>query len=139
MVVNPAGFVPIFDFGAPRVISGRARMGITGGQLVFASGPAGAVSSGANSFAVGDITFATPTSGTIFTGVALQTVGSNDIVSVAVDGVIISTCDATVTAASTVITGGNDSIGNGTAAGTVVGRAITGAASGGYALWHIQG
>ena len=49
MAVNSAGYQPVFDWGAPKIISAVAREAISGGQLVFASGVSNAVSSGINS------------------------------------------------------------------------------------------
>lgn len=140
MVLNPSGFVPVYDFGAPRIVSGRARQIISGGMFVFCSGPSNAVSSGANSFDPKvDTLYAVLASGAQFNGVAMATVGSNEIVSVMIDGVIIATAFTTVTAGTTVTCEGTDSVGTGTTAGQVIGRALSQAASGGYCLFHIQG
>lgn len=140
MVLNPAGFSPVYDFGAPRVVSGRARQIISGGMFVFASGANNVVSSGANSFdPKADMLFAAAASGAQFNGIALATAGSNDPVSVLIDGVVIVTAFGTVTAGTTVTCEGTDSVSTGTTAGQVIGRALTSAASGGYCLFHVQG
>lgn len=139
MAQNPLGAVVIYDFGAPRIISGRAREAISGGQLVFTSGAAGVVSSGANSFdPKTDLLFATGASGAAFTGIALANAGSNESLSVAIDGVFSLSADGTVTAANPVIVGGNDAVATGVTAGQVIGRALSSATSGNYALVHIQ-
>ena len=142
MVLNPAGYVPVLDFGAPRIISGRAREAISGGQLVFCSGAAAAavVSSGANSFnPVTDILFATGASGTNYVGIAIQTVGSNSSLSVATAGVHIITAAGTIVGGRTVVANGGDAVAEGTAAGTVIGRALCPAGSEGYVLVDLGG
>lgn len=137
MVLNPAGFVPIMDGGNPRIISGKAREAISGGQLVFSSG--GTVSSGANSFDPStDILFATGASGISFTGIALHNAGSNSTVSVAQAGAYIVTCAGTSVAGATVVANGADAVVTGTAAGTVIGRALTAAGSEGYILVELK-
>ena len=139
MVLNPAGYVPIFDFGAPKIISGRARAAISGGQFVVVSGASAVVSSGANSFdPKTDMLFSvTAVSGLDFTGIALSTVGSNEPLSVAVEGSFIVTSAGTVTAGRTVVSNGGDAVVDGTTAGTVIGRAYATAGSEGYTLVHI--
>src|SRR3990167_2996489 len=139
MVLNPAGAVPLFDFGNPRIISGRAREAISGGELVWLSGAAAAaeISSGANSFATADLKFATGASGLQFTGVALNNAGSNSNVSVAVDGVFIVTAAGNILEGRTVVANGGHAVAEGTAAGTVIGRALTSAGSEGYVAVHI--
>lgn len=141
MVVNPAGLQIVGDFGAPRILSGRARESISGGQFVFISGAADVVSSGANSFdPKTDILFAaTGASGGTVTGIAMQNVGSNDSLGVLLDGIVIARAFGTVTAGTTVTCEGTDAIANGTTAGQVIGRALTSAGSGGFALFHLKG
>ena len=55
MAVNPLGYQNITDGGTPRIITGYAKEVISGGQILGASGAAGVVSSGVNSFASADI------------------------------------------------------------------------------------
>ena len=57
MVVNPNGYVPVADGGAPRIITGYAKAYISGGQFVGASGAAGLVGSGRDSFVSTDLEF----------------------------------------------------------------------------------
>lgn len=135
MVVNPAGFQPVFDFGNPQAISGRAREVISGGQLVYISGATGVTSSGNNSFDPStDLLFLTGASGTLFAGIAMATVGSNSIVSVATKGAYLITAAGTITPGATVIANGGDAVATGTTAGMVMGRALTAAGSEGYTL-----
>jgi len=137
MVLNPAGFVPIMDGGNPRIISGKAREAISGGQLVFCSG--GIVSSGANSFDPStDILVCTGASGISFNGIALHNAGSNSTISFAQRGAYIITAAGTTVAGATVVANGGDAVVTGTAAGTVVGRALTAAGSEGYLLVELN-
>lgn len=139
MVVNPAGYVPIYDFGSPKLVSGYARTAMSGGALVFISGAGDTVSSGANSFVPkADLLFTTVASGNLFNGIATQTAASGASVTVAVEGVAIITANGTVTCGQTVLCDGNDAVANGTTAGTVIGRALTTATSGGFALVHFR-
>lgn len=143
MVVNTLGYVPVLDFGAPRIISGRAREVISGGELVSLSGATAVVGSGASSFnPTTDLLFVTDASGLAFTGVAIANAGSNENLSVAIDGVIISTCDTDATLPSlTVASKGVNSVGVATTAGHVIGRSLTSAASGtsNFIMWKING
>jgi len=89
MAVNPCGYVNLTDGGAPRIITGYAKEIISGGQLVGASGDAGVVSSGAASFVTSDIEFFHTTGSGNFVGVALNTVESGAVISVATRGSFI--------------------------------------------------
>jgi len=139
MATNPYGAVWVEDFGAPRIISGKARAIISGGQLVVASGATGVVSSGLDSFAMSDIEFSVTTvSGLDFTGVALKTVISGQTLPVAIDGLFILQAIGTVTAGQKIAAGGDDSVIVTTTAGHIGGRALTTAASGTFAVVHIK-
>lgn len=144
MTVNPAGFQQVFDFGNPKIITAYAKEVVSGGEFVYASGATGVVSSGANSFAATDIEVATDASGAQFLGVAIANTASGATVGVAVEGVFLVTCNGAVTASTPVSCDGNNSVlANGSVAGNLahqrtIGRAITGGASGGYALVHIN-
>ncbi len=142
---NPAGMVPIFDNAAPKIIGGLAKATtISGGVFVFGSTATGVVSSGTNSFATSDITFAKDASGVQFNGIVVQTAGSNQPVAVATDGFFLLVCNGSVFGGETVICDGNNSvwgqkfnIGSEDPSKTI-GRAVTGGASGGYAVVHIN-
>ena len=132
---NPVGYVPTSDGGNPRTISGRARENISGGALVFVSGAADVISSGLNSFdPTTDLLFAQAASGLTFTGVAQQSSASGTTVSVVTAGDVILLATGTVTAGRTVVTGGANGVLTGTTAGHVVGRALSSATSGNFAL-----
>ena len=143
MVLNPLGFQQVFDWGAPKIISGRAREAISGGQLVFSSGAAAVVTSGVSSFATSDLLFATGANGVNFNGVALNTVGSNGLVSVATGNIaIISTAAGTIVSGRLIQANTGDAVlalVSGSEAGNVVGRALTSAGSEGYCLWSLMG
>lgn len=92
MAVNPYGLVQVTDGGAPRVITGYARETISGGYLVGASGAAGVVSSGADSFVTSDIgvIHCIGSDGTDnFIGIALHNAGSGEPIAVATRGSFI--------------------------------------------------
>ncbi len=143
---NPAGYVPIFDGGNPRIVGGLARSEtISGGVFVFASGASGVVSSGANSFVAGDLLFARDASGGQFNGIAVQTAGSNTELAVATRGSFLLVCNAAVVPGTKVKCDGNNSVaGVGSASESAfkdslaIGRALTQGASGGYALIDIN-
>lgn len=137
---NPAGYVPVYDWGAPQIITGYAREAISGGDLVFISGTSDAVSSGANSFVPKtDLLIADSASGLQFTGVAVNNAGSNTPVAVALNGVCIVRSNGTVTGAYQQIVDGANAIHDGSTAGVVCGRALSTATSGGFALFHVGG
>jgi len=143
MTVNPNGAVPVLDGAVPRIITGFAMEVISGGQLVFASGADNVVDSGESSLASTDVTVSTGASGDQFMGVALKNVASGSAVGVATRGcfllpangdVIVSSkvgCDA----ADAVFTLGSHTI----TSERTIGRAITGAASGGFCVVDIHG
>lgn len=135
---NPAGAVQIDGF-EPKVWSFTARGNISGGGLVFASGATGVVSSGTNSVITSDFLVAPTASGLNFTGVALKSAASGSVVPVALEGVFLLVANGTVTAGQTVLCDGNNSVATGTTAGTVIGRALTAGASGGYCAVYIRG
>lgn len=138
MVANPAGFQPVFDYGAPAIISGRAREAVSGGWFVTASGVAGVISSGINSFdPTADLMFSADGSGASFTGIALHNAGSNSPISVAVNGVHIVTSAGTIVAGQVVGANGGHAVVpllSGSAAGNIIGRALASAGSEGYTL-----
>ena len=147
MAQNPAGYVPVFDGGAPRIISGYAREAMSGGQLAYSSGTTtAAVSSGLNSFVSTDILFAVGASGAEFNGIVVtSTAGSNSPVAVATRGMFICTADGNITPGNHVMTQGGNAVAQvGSVAGNVtstriIGRALTGAGSEGYAIVNIYG
>lgn len=145
MAANPVGYVSIFDGGVPRTITGIARAATSGGQFMFISGASDAVGSGANSFVTSDLLVAPAASGAQFVGVALHNAGSNSPVSIATRGTIIATANGTVTASYPQMCDGADAIQDlGSVAGNVaslrrIGRALSTATSGNYALFDING
>jgi len=140
MAVNPVGLVQIFDYGAPKTITAKAGMAISGGYLIRVSGTANAVSSGADSFASSDLVAVAAASGTAFTGVALNNVasGTNNYVTIGLKGAYIIRAYDTVTVAQPVDCEGTHAVSAGVADGTIIGRALTSATSGNYALIDIN-
>lgn len=142
---NPAGAVQ-YNSWEPRVITAKARTNVSGGVLVFASGATGVVSSGLNSVAWSDIEVAIDASGGQFTGIALQSIASGNAVPVALEGVFLLQANSTIVAGTNVGCDGNNAIialGSetmvaSTVAGKGIGRALTAAASGGFALVHVK-
>ena len=145
MVVNPAGLQLIADGGAPRIITGTARIALSGGFLVRASGAAAAASSGVNSFTTADLTFTDDASGAYFTGVCLNqsASGTTKYVSVATRGMFIVTAAGTIVASDKVIANGDHAVvamaGTGSLNDVPIGRAITGAGSEQYVIIDIHG
>ena len=139
MTVNPYGCVMLEDFGAPKVITGKAREVISGGQFVVASGATGVISSGADSFVTSDLECTvTSVSGTTFTGVALKNTASGAYVPIALEGVFIVSAGGTCVAGMTVVAMGSDSIEGAVTAGATIGRALTSATSGAYCVVYIK-
>jgi len=147
-VGNPAGAVPIYDGGNPRIVGGLARNAIiSGGVFCFASGAASVVSSGANSVVLGDLLFAGDASGTQFNGICMQTTAVSGAVAVATRGAFLLVCNGTVVPGEKVKCDGENSVQPlGSTADVVakgpslaIGRALTQGASGGYALIDIHG
>lgn len=137
MAVNPLGAVQYHDFGNPKTLTLRAGGVVSGGQLVYASGAAGNVTSGIDSIAAGDLGVVAGASGLQFTGIALQDAASGEDVAVAVGGAFIVRANGTVTTGQTVVCDGNDAVANGTTAGKIVGRALCSATSGGFTVVEI--
>lgn len=141
---NVAGAQQVDGFD-PFNITAYAMSNISGGAFVFASGANNVVSSGTNSFASSDITVATDASGGQFTGIALMSALSGVPIPVALQGIFILQANGTTTAALPQQCDGNNSVSDaGSVAGNVshqriVGRALTSAASGGFALVFVRG
>lgn len=140
---NPAGFVQVFDGGAPRILTGYAREIISGGCFVFGSTAANVVSSGTNSFVADDIKFCTNASGNAVNGMAISTAASGAVVGVCTRGVVICLADGTVTAGGPVIVTGVNAVrdmvtGSQAAIIAPIGRALTTAGSEGYCLVHLN-
>lgn len=109
MSVNPNGYVPITDGGTPRIITAFAKEIISGGQFVGASGAAGVVDSGTSSFKSTDIeVYLTAGSGN-FIGVALDTVISGAVISIATRGSILAAVSGAIVLAGTKVNINDDS------------------------------
>jgi len=136
----------ILDFGCPKVITGKARETISGGQFVFSSGVTGVVTSDTATFVSSDIMLALAADGVAFNGIALNTATSGGNVAFAVDGVFIVPCNGSVFGGYKVTAGAAHGIQNvgstvvpasaedASMAGKSIGRALTQGASGGYAV-----
>ena len=142
---NPVGAVPLMDAGAPRIISGQVRNEIiSGGVFVFGSGAADVISSGANSFVNSDLLFTRDASGGQFNGVCVQATAVSGAIAVATDGFFILLANGTVTAGVPQRCDGLNAVadvGSKTMAAFTqyeqMGRAVTAATSGGYAIVQI--
>jgi len=143
MAVNPNGAVPVLDGTVPRIVTAYAMEVISGGQLVFSSGADNIVDSGAGSLAGTEITVSTGASGDQFLGVALKNVASGSMVGVARRGDFIVSANADVICSSKVGCDGADAVftlGSHTITSErTIGRALTGAASGGWLVVDFQG
>lgn len=151
MTINPYGAVQVHDFGAPKYVTAKARETVSGGCLVFFSGATAKVSSGADSFAEGDIEVCSLASGAAFNGLAMNKGGSEAYITVATEGVFILPCHGSVFAgyhvecngvSGTVAALGSHIVPVGTYGPTpasyVIGRAMTAGASGGFAVIHLR-
>ncbi len=143
MPINPLGAEVLFDGDNPRTFSARARMVISGGDFVVSSGAATNLSSGADSFVTADLVM-TLVSGAAATGdirfangIALNTVGSNGVVTFATRGAYIVR-SASPTSGGAIVSPVSGTGGQGVKAtgftssvsGTPVGRAVSAAGSG---------
>jgi len=134
MAVNPNGYVPIADGGAPRIITGYAKEALSGGQFVGGSTAAGVVGSGRDSFVSSDIEFVNSPHGGNFIGIALAAAASGAEVAVAEKGLfIVPTSGTAVMLAGLNVTGtakseaaviGSATI-NSNEAPRVIGKALT--------------
>ena len=138
---NPLGAVVVFDGGNPRIVGGKARQNLSGGVLAYTSGAEGIVTSGLASFVATDIEFAGDASGLLFNGVVMQDTASGNHVAVATRGAFILQANGAVIAGFPVKCDGNNSVAN-TAisadAAAKMGRALTGAAAGGFCIVDIN-
>lgn len=148
---NPAGAVVLFDFGVPHIIPANVRNEIiSGGIFCFGSTANNVVSSGTNSFAPGSILITRDASGGQFNGINMFATATSGAASLAVGGIFILVAGGSVMGGFPVMCdGGNfvhnlgsrvvpDAATNWGPAGAKIGRALTDAASGGYAVVHIN-
>ena len=89
MPANTYGYQPIFDGGAPRVITGYATEVVSGAWFLGASGDSGMVSSGTDSFVTTDIQLIHTVGSGNFVGIALHNAASGAPVSVATRGTFL--------------------------------------------------
>lgn len=143
---NSAGAVWIDDFGAPITINGNVRNErISGGVFVFGSMATNVVSSGADTFdPTTDMLFTRDASGGQFNGICLQTTAVSGEIAVAAGGIFIVQANATILAGTPVGCDGENAaflLGSKTMAAYTqfeqIGRALTGAASGGFMVMQV--
>lgn len=144
MAANPNGLVVNQDFGNPESFTVRAEAAITAGQFVYCSGNSNVVGSGADSFSgPAEIIALTGASGGNFNGIALQTTASGANATLVTRGVYHLTANGTVVAGNMVACDGNDAVkpvpANGSPTYHGIGRALTGATSGNFALIKLGG
>ena len=145
MVVNPNGLVRAYDFGNPKIISGKARETISGGFLVGMSGAAASpnVGSSLDSYALTDIQFIAEGSGANFVGIAINTATSGQTVNVALDGAYIVTAAGNVLPGQVVKANGGHAVvvSTGSSVGNFelgIGRALTAGGSEQYVLVSLR-
>ncbi len=145
MPANTYGYQPIFDGGAPRVITGYAMEAVSGAWFLGASGPAGIVSSGTDSFVTSDITlYHTKGSGN-FVGVALHNAGSGQPISVATRGTFLVEVSGTIVLAGTQLQCNNADevcgslVGDEPDGGWDIGRTWTTGSDGNFVVFDVQG
>lgn len=143
--INPVGAVAIFDSENPCIFTARAIANISGGQFVMISGTDGVIfSSGANSYAVNDLTVAPAILYDNVGGLAIQTVpsGTSNYVGIARKGMwLVQSTDMVSGGWPVIFNSGGVcnilSVGSGTSdvlKDFTIGRAYSSADSGGYAL-----
>jgi len=135
---NPLGYVCPLDMGNPCIISVKAAATISGGETVYVSGAADAVSSGLKSLASDDVFLVTGASGLLFNGVAIDNVSSGTYVGVATRGFVIMKAAGTITAGKTLDLVNADKVVTAATAGCTIGRAWSEATSGGYVLVELK-
>lgn|SRR3990167_7326842 len=147
-ITNPLGAVVLGDGGTPRIFTAVAIETISGGYFVQVSGATNDVGSAANSYVSTDIKVIGAQNIRLCNGVALNNVGSNELVSVATRGDYLIKCGEIVSGGALVGHNASGCVMNWTPlAGsatvlydvigpTIVGRAKTTSASGtnSYAL-----
>jgi len=141
MAGNPNGFVQASDFGNPKVLTGETLEAISGGQFVGVSGTTGIVSSDLSSYENSDVKFYVADSKDNVVGMAMNTVGANANLGVAVEGVVLAKCGGSVFAGQLVEKVASDDAVQSLSSGSstyAIGRAYTAGASGGFALIHIN-
>ena len=146
MAVNPNGYVPLADGGAPRILTGYAKEAISGGQFVGGSTAAGVVGSGRDSFVASDIEFVNSATGGNFIGIALAAAASGAECAVATRGTFIvpTSGTAVILAGEKVATSAKSEllkIGSATDATvpalTSVGRALTAGSGGDFVVMEL--
>jgi len=136
MPLNPLGAEVLFDGDNPRTFSARARVAISGGDLVVSSGAATNFSSGADSFVTADLVMDIVQGGNFCNGIALNTVGSNGIVTFATRGAYIVRSADAISGGNTVypFSGTTQAVKASSItlshSGTSIGRAVSAAGSG---------
>lgn len=151
MAQNTLGFVQVNDWGNPRVLSGKARETISGGQIVGVSGVTGIVGSNTASYVTEDVELIVCDDSENAVGVAMELATSGNVMAIAVDGLHLLRCAGSVFAGRLVkVVASQDAVANlgsqvipanaqdASIAGNIFGRALTAGASGGYALIHIK-
>ena len=145
---NTVGYVPLVDGENPRIITGYAREVLSGGVFAFGSSVADTVSSGLDSFATSDLQFSSDASGAAFNGVVVNTTASGAEVAIARQVTILALAAGTVTAGHKVGCDGVNGVHNtgsfaldaqGATIDRTIGRALTTATSGNYAVVDILG
>ena len=145
MARNPMGYVPVYDGGVPRIITGIAAANISGGNTVYFSGAVDSVSSGLDSFKSTDLAVVNCTTGSNFNGIALADTASGNECAVATRGCVIVRADGAVTCGQNVmVTANGHAFSNlaaisgedvqtsiESAAGRIAGRALTSTATSG--------
>ena len=138
--------LPAQDFGNARVFSAYARENITGGMFVYTTGGTNVVNaSGMSSFAATDILVARAASGALCVGMAVETQSSGGLIPVQTAGWVIVPCNADTISGYPVQVDGAEAVSPAGSAtlvagysGRVIGRAMTGAASGGYLIVNLN-
>lgn len=138
MAFNPAGFQPVYG-QTYDMVTAYARAAISGGQFCYFSGATSAVGSVVSTFnPVTDLLAAPLASGNQVNGIALNNAGSNEPVAIARRGTFLLAAAGNVNAGAAVAMEGTDAIIAPGAFDHKIGRTLTNAASGAFALVDIN-
>jgi len=148
---NPSGAIMLFDFGAPHLLPATVRNEIiSGGVFVFGSTANNIVGARENQFSPGSVLMTRDASGGQFNGINMFDTAVSGTCTVALGGVFLLVAGGSIFGGFPVMCdGGNfvhtlgsrvvpDAATNWGPAGCKIGRALTNAASGGFALVHIN-
>ena len=139
MAVNPNGFVPIADGGAPFILTGVSEAVISGGQFIgAAASTAGLVGSGRDSYTTSDIILKQAATGNNFLGIAMADAASGAELSIATRGFYIVAVSGTAVVGGDLVGCNSDSeVIQSVAGSDFIGRALVPASGGEFTILQL--